>query len=97
MESKREHFIPQLDVVAFANLAQLHFIDKDVQHALRDALAESFPNLVGLVTRIKERAYPDWDELWSSTEKSAKEAEKPADDAEKGKVRKLLSVAIISR
>lgn len=93
----------QLDIVAFANLAQLHFIDKEVQHALRDALNESFPNLVGLVSRIKERAYPDWDEICAietaaavaKKEKENKEGTGPAekqaipDDAEKGKVCKI--------
>ncbi|KOB79321.1 Failed axon connections protein [Operophtera brumata] len=52
-----------LDVVAFANLAQLHFVDKEVQHALRDVMHESFPNLAGLVARVRERAFPDWGEL----------------------------------
>ncbi|XP_023938725.1 failed axon connections [Bicyclus anynana] len=88
-----------LDVVAFANLAQLHFIDKDVQHALRDSLNESFPNLVGLVSRLKERAFPDWEELCApevppppaKKEKEVKEGTGPAEkqplpeDAEKGK------------
>ncbi|KAG6457153.1 hypothetical protein O3G_MSEX010128 [Manduca sexta] len=52
-----------LDVVAFSNLAQLHFIDKEVEHPLRDVMNESFPNLVGLVSRIKERAFLDWDDI----------------------------------
>lgn len=55
-------------MVAFANLAQLHFIDKEVSHPLRDAVNESFPNLVGLVTRVKERAFPDWEEICAPME-----------------------------
>ncbi|XP_045530859.1 failed axon connections [Pieris brassicae] len=77
-----------LDVVAFANLAQLHFIDKEVPHLLRDAMNESFPNLVGLVSRIKERAYPDWDEICVSevappAKKEAKETKEGTDKPEK--------------
>ncbi|XP_041987320.1 failed axon connections [Aricia agestis] len=74
-----------LDVVAFANLAQLHFIDKAVTHELRDAL-DSFPNLAGLVARVKERAYPDWEELCAAEPAPPKkeEKEKP-EEQEKGK------------
>lgn len=87
-------------MVAFANLAQLHFIDKEVQHALRDALNDSFPNLVGLVSRLKERAFPDWEEICApevppppaKKEKETKEGTGPnekqplPDEPEKGKV-----------
>ncbi|XP_013179294.1 PREDICTED: failed axon connections [Papilio xuthus] len=52
-----------LDVVAFANLAQLYFIDKEEEHPLRDFMNECYPNLVGLVNRVKERAFPDWDDI----------------------------------
>lgn len=44
----------QLDVVAFASLAQIYFIDKEVQYSLRDYMQESCPNLVGHVNRMKE-------------------------------------------
>ncbi|CAK1555011.1 unnamed protein product [Leptosia nina] len=73
-----------LDVVAFANLAQLHFIDKDVPHLLRDAMNDSFPNLVGLVSRIKERAYPDWDEICASSEAVAPASKKDAKETKEG-------------
>jgi len=56
----------QLDVVAFANLAQIHFIDKEVEYPLRDFMGESCPNLVGLVSRMRERCFPDWDEMCAS-------------------------------
>lgn len=52
-----------LDVVSFANLAQIYFLDKEIQYPLRDYMAESCPNLVGLVNRMKERCYPDWDDM----------------------------------
>jgi predicted ATP-dependent Lon-type protease len=44
-----------LDIVAFASLAQVYFIDKEVQYSLRDYMQESCPNLVGHVNRMKER------------------------------------------
>lgn len=64
-------FCIQLDVVAFANIAQLHFIDKEVSHPLRDAMNESFPNLVGLVSRIKERVFHDWDDICATLDLNA--------------------------
>ncbi|RVE51533.1 hypothetical protein evm_003803 [Chilo suppressalis] len=60
-----------LDVVAFSNLAQLQFLDKEVAHPLRDAMNESFPNLVGLVSRIKERAFHDWEEICATLDLNA--------------------------
>lgn len=56
-------FVLQLDVVVFAQLAQIYFIDKEVSYALRDYMTESCPNLVGLVNRMKERCFPDWDDI----------------------------------
>jgi hypothetical protein len=50
-------------VIAFANLAQIHFIDKEIEYPLRDFMGESCPNLVGLVNRMKERCFPDWDDM----------------------------------
>ncbi|XP_019864850.1 failed axon connections isoform X2 [Aethina tumida] len=52
-----------LDVVVFAHLAQIYFIDKEVSYALRDFMTESCPNLVGLVNRMKERSFSDWDDI----------------------------------
>lgn len=52
-----------LDVVAFANVAQILFMDKEVSFPMRDWIEENCTNLVGLVNRIKERFYPDWDEM----------------------------------
>jgi hypothetical protein len=42
-------------VVAFANLAQIYFLDKEVQYPLRDYMGEFCANLVGLVNRMKDR------------------------------------------
>lgn len=81
---KQCHFHQQLDVVAFANLAQVHFIDKEVAHPLRDAMSESFPNLVGLVSRIKERAFHDWDDICSTLDLNA-HLPKPVKEAKETK------------
>lgn len=45
----------QLDVVSFANLAQIYFVDKEVSFPLRDYMQESCANLAGLVNRMKEK------------------------------------------
>ncbi|XP_011505245.1 PREDICTED: failed axon connections isoform X2 [Ceratosolen solmsi marchali] len=55
-----------LDVVAFANLAQILYIDKEISFALRDYMQENCPNLVGHCSRMKERCFPDWDEICST-------------------------------
>lgn len=52
-----------LDVVAFAHLSQLVYMDSEVQCGLRDWLNEKCPNLVALCARLKEKAFPDWEEL----------------------------------
>ncbi|XP_063393409.1 failed axon connections [Cydia fagiglandana] len=73
-----------LDVVAFSNLAQLNFIDKEVAHPLRDAMNDSFPNLVGLVSRIKERAFHDWDDICTTLDLNA-HLPKPVKDTKETK------------
>ncbi|XP_019759096.1 failed axon connections isoform X2 [Dendroctonus ponderosae] len=55
-----------LDVVVFAHLAQIYFVDKEVEWELRDYMTESCPNLVGHVNRIKERCFADWDDICST-------------------------------
>lgn len=55
-----------MDVVAFAHLAQILYIDKDTPYSLRDYMQEHCPNLVGHCSRVKERCFPDWDEICSS-------------------------------
>ncbi|XP_001606801.2 failed axon connections isoform X2 [Nasonia vitripennis] len=55
-----------LDVVAFANLAQILYIDKEIPFAFRDYMQENCPNLVGHCSRMKERCFSDWDEICST-------------------------------
>ncbi|XP_058803697.1 failed axon connections-like isoform X2 [Phymastichus coffea] len=55
-----------LDVVAFANLAQILYIDKEVSFALRDYMQDNCANLVGHCSRMKERCFPDWEEICST-------------------------------
>lgn len=55
-----------LDVVAFAHLAQILYIDKETPYNLRDYMQENCPNLVGHCSRMKERCFPDWDEICST-------------------------------
>jgi len=50
-------------VVAFAHLVQIYCVDKSVDFALRDWMSENCPGLVGLVNRMKERCFPDWDQI----------------------------------
>ncbi|XP_045608834.1 failed axon connections isoform X1 [Procambarus clarkii] len=52
-----------LDVVAFANLAQVAFMDKEVSYSLRDWMTENCANLVEFCNRVKDRAFPDWEEM----------------------------------
>ncbi|XP_066597780.1 failed axon connections isoform X2 [Prorops nasuta] len=56
----------QLDVVAFAHLAQILYIDKETPYSLRDYMQENCKNLVGHCSRVKERCFPDWDEICST-------------------------------
>lgn len=60
-----------LDVVSFAVLSQLHFISKEVNYPLRDFMTETCPNLVGHVSRMKERCFPDWDEICTKLDLNA--------------------------
>merc|ERR1712142_949818 len=53
----------QLDVVAFANLARVACMDKEVSYALRDWMVENCANLVDFCNRVKDRAFPDWNEM----------------------------------
>lgn len=61
----------QLDVVSFAVLSQFTFISKEVNFPLRDYITEHCPNLIGHVSRIKERCFPDWDEICSKLDLNA--------------------------
>lgn len=57
-----------LDVVAFANVSQLVFQDKEVPCALRTFLEEQHTNLIEHCQRVKDRFFPDWDEMCNTLE-----------------------------
>jgi len=52
-----------LDVVCFSHIAQLAAVDKEVVHPLRDWLLENGQNLVQHFEKMKEKYYPDWEEM----------------------------------
>lgn len=60
-----------LDCVAFSVLAQIHYISDEVKYALKEFMQENCPNLVGHVSRIKERCFPDWDEICTKLDLNA--------------------------
>lgn len=60
-----------MDVVAFSVLSQIYFLSKDVTFTVRDYMTESCPNLVGHVSRIKERCFPDWEDICSKLDLNA--------------------------
>lgn len=74
-----------MDVVAFANLAQIYFIDKEVSYSLRDYMAENCPNLVGLVNRMKERCFPDWEDICTTLDLNSHLPKPPPADEGKDK------------
>jgi hypothetical protein len=55
-----------LDLVAFAHLSQIAYVDKCVEYDLRDWMQENCPNLMGFLSRMKESCFPDWDDILSS-------------------------------
>lgn len=60
-----------LDVVAFAVLSQLHYLSKDIAYPLRDYMTEKCPNLIGHVSRMKDKCFPDWDEICTKLDLNA--------------------------
>ncbi|XP_017769149.1 PREDICTED: failed axon connections isoform X2 [Nicrophorus vespilloides] len=73
-----------LDVVAFSTLAQIYFIEKEVSYPLRDYMVESCANLVGLVNRVKERCFQDWDTICDTLDLNS-HLPKPAPEETKDK------------
>ncbi|KDR18481.1 hypothetical protein L798_07670, partial [Zootermopsis nevadensis] len=71
-----------LDVVAFASLAQIYFIDKEVQYTLRDYMQDSCPNLVGHVNRMKERCFPDWEDICKTLDLNSHLPKPPSEEKE---------------
>lgn len=60
-----------LDCVAFSVLAQVHYISDEVKYSLKEFMQENCPNLVGHVSRIKERCFPDWDDICTKLDLNA--------------------------
>ncbi|XP_049540024.1 failed axon connections isoform X1 [Anopheles darlingi] len=60
-----------LDCVAFSVLAQIHFILDEVKYGLKEFMQENCPNLVGHVSRIKERCFPDWEDICTKLDLNA--------------------------
>lgn len=77
-----------LDVVAFAHLAQVYFIDKEVQYPLRDYMQENCPNLIGLINRIKERCFPDWEDICKTLDLNSHLPKPPPEEKDEGKKEK---------
>merc|ERR1712106_62925 len=73
----------QLDVVAFANLAQVAFMDKEVSYALRDWMVENCANLVDFCNRVKDRAFPDWSEMCENLDLNSHLPKPPPKEEEK--------------
>lgn len=70
-------------------MAQLYFLDKEVECQLRDYLVDNFGNLVTHTNRIKERCFPDWDDMCKNLDlnshlpKPPPAEEKPKEDGDK--------------
>ncbi|XP_058466644.1 failed axon connections isoform X2 [Malaya genurostris] len=73
-----------LDCVAFSVLAQIHYISDEVKYAVKEYMQENCPNLVGHVSRIKERCFPDWDEICAKLDLNA-HLPKPEPEAKENK------------
>ncbi|CAH0385984.1 unnamed protein product [Bemisia tabaci] len=74
-----------LDVVVFANLAQLYFLDSEIKNPLREYLNESCANLVGHVNRMKERCFPDWDDICTNLDLNSHLPKPPPEEKDKAK------------
>ncbi|KAL1116977.1 hypothetical protein AAG570_004305 [Ranatra chinensis] len=71
-----------LDVVAFANLAQIYFIEKDMQYQLQEYMLEHCANLVGHVNRMKERCFPDWEDICTTLDLNSHLPKPPPEEKE---------------
>ncbi|RZF33599.1 hypothetical protein LSTR_LSTR009055 [Laodelphax striatellus] len=71
-----------LDVVAFANLAQIYFIDKECAYQLRDFMQEHCQNLVGLVNRMKDKCFPDWEDICQTLDLNSHLPKPPPEEKE---------------
>lgn len=77
-----------LDLVVFSNTAQLVVVEKEVSHPIRDWFMENCKNLVAHFEKIKEKYYPDWQEMCDTLDmnthipKPVKEEKEPEKAAE---------------
>jgi len=72
-----------LDVVAFANLAQVVFMDKEVSYTLRDWMTENCSNLVEFCNRVKETAFPDWEDMCTNLDLNSHLPKPPPEEEKK--------------
>jgi len=79
-----------LDVVAFAHIAQLVYMDSEVKYGLREWLMEKCTNLVALCDRLKAKAFPDWEILLAAKmdKSGSKESDKQSKKEQKTKGKK---------
>ncbi|KAK0084995.1 hypothetical protein PV325_005992 [Microctonus aethiopoides] len=74
-----------LDVVAFSHLAQILYIEKSTPYALRDYMQDNCPNLVGHCSRMKERCFPDWEEICSTLDMNTHLPKPPKEENKESK------------
>jgi glutathione S-transferase len=74
--------VTTLDIVAFASLGQIYFIDEEVQYSLRDYMQESCPNLVGHVNRMKEKCFSNWEIMCKTLDLNAHPPKPPPEEKE---------------
>jgi len=77
-----------LDIVSFSFISQMTFMDttlESVDFPLKTWIAESTPNLVEHMTRIKEKFWQDWDDILKNLDLNAHlpKPEPPAPEPEK--------------
>lgn len=72
-----------LDVVAFSNIAQLVYMDSEIEVTLRDFLLQQCPNLKDFCERVKERAFPDWDEMLNTLDLNTHLPKPPPEEEKK--------------
>jgi len=62
-----------LDIVTFANLAQVLYMDAETKCPLKDWLTENCPKLVEFCQRFKDKVFPDWDTVCTTKKEEPKE------------------------
>lgn len=64
-------------------MAQVVYMDKEVSYALREWMTENCANLVSFCDRMKERAFPDWDEMCSNLDLNSHLPKPPPEEEKK--------------